>query len=80
MSTLELSQWIVIDATDLASLVLAPTLTVLDVCYGLGHNNCPKLWTVEFTEQVSACLHPNGRLVTYGAAAVRVASGSLLGQ
>ncbi|MBD2233484.1 tRNA (5-methylaminomethyl-2-thiouridine)(34)-methyltransferase MnmD [Phormidium tenue] len=155
-----------VDATGLASLALAPTLTVLDVCYGLGYNtaaalatvaqvnpacqvrlvaleldarvprqaveaglingwptavqtclrelaatgqvtrpglaatllwgdarqriqdiealgfqadviffdpfsppHCPELWTVEFIEQVAACLHPQGRLVTYSAAA-----------
>lgn len=160
-----------VDATDLASLALAPTLTILDVCYGLGYNtaaalstvaqvnsacqvrlvaleldarvprqaveaglingwpttvqtclrelaatgqatrpgldatllwgdarqriqaiassglkadviffdpfsppHCPELWTVEFIERVAACLHPQGRLVTYSAAAaVRVA-------
>lgn len=36
--------------------------------------HCPELWTVEFMERVAACLHPQGRLVTYScAAAVRVA-------
>lgn len=160
-----------VDATDLARLALAPTLTLLDVCYGLGYNtaaaletilrvnpgcrvrlvgleldprvprqavesglingwspvvqavlqdlaatgraqrpwleatllwgdarqhiqaldkrefqtdviffdpfsppHCPELWTVEFMQQVAACLHDKGKLVTYScAAAVRTA-------
>lgn len=36
--------------------------------------HCPELWTVEFIRQVAACLHPEGKLVTYScAAAVRTA-------
>ncbi|WP_035990954.1 tRNA (5-methylaminomethyl-2-thiouridine)(34)-methyltransferase MnmD [Leptolyngbya sp. KIOST-1] len=36
--------------------------------------HCPELWTVEFIERVAACLHPEGKLVTYScAAAVRTA-------
>lgn len=36
--------------------------------------HCPELWTVEFIRQVAACLHPQGKLVTYScAAAVRAA-------
>lgn len=36
--------------------------------------HCPKLWTVEFIRRVAACLHPQGKLVTYScAAAVRTA-------
>ena len=36
--------------------------------------NCPQLWTVEFLERVSQCLHLNGRIATYScAAAVRTA-------
>lgn len=35
---------------------------------------CPQLWTVEFIQQVTLCLHQNGLLATYScAAAVRVA-------
>lgn len=35
---------------------------------------CPQLWTVEFIQQVSLCLNPNGILATYScAAAVRTA-------
>jgi tRNA U34 5-methylaminomethyl-2-thiouridine-forming methyltransferase MnmC len=35
---------------------------------------CPQLWTVEFLELVSKCLHPQGRLATYScAASVRTA-------
>jgi tRNA U34 5-methylaminomethyl-2-thiouridine-forming methyltransferase MnmC len=35
---------------------------------------CPQLWTVEFIQKVSKCLHPNGLLATYScAAAVRTA-------
>jgi tRNA U34 5-methylaminomethyl-2-thiouridine-forming methyltransferase MnmC len=35
---------------------------------------CPQLWTVEFIQQVSECLHQNGLLATYScAAAVRTA-------
>ncbi|ACK64893.1 protein of unknown function DUF752 [Rippkaea orientalis PCC 8801] len=35
---------------------------------------CPQLWTVEFLNLVTQCLHPQGRLATYSsAAAVRVA-------
>ncbi|KAI9134993.1 tRNA (5-methylaminomethyl-2-thiouridine)(34)-methyltransferase MnmD [Acaryochloris sp. CCMEE 5410] len=34
--------------------------------------NCPQLWTVEFFQLLSQCLHPQGRLATYScAAAVR---------
>lgn len=34
--------------------------------------NCPQLWTVEFFQGLSQCLHPQGRLATYScAAAVR---------
>jgi tRNA U34 5-methylaminomethyl-2-thiouridine-forming methyltransferase MnmC len=35
-----------VEATDLANLALAPTLTVLDVCYGLGYNTAAALATV----------------------------------
>ncbi|MGF1571205.1 MAG: tRNA (5-methylaminomethyl-2-thiouridine)(34)-methyltransferase MnmD [Nodosilinea sp.] len=36
--------------------------------------HCPELWTVEFMQQVAACLRPQGRLATYScAAAVRTA-------
>ncbi|MBD2109036.1 MnmC family methyltransferase [Nodosilinea sp. FACHB-13] len=35
-----------VDATNLASLALNPTLTVLDVCYGLGYNTAAALSTV----------------------------------
>ncbi|MEA5450085.1 MnmC family methyltransferase [Leptolyngbya sp. CCNP1308] len=36
--------------------------------------HCPELWTVEFIARVAACLHPQGKLVTYScAAAVRTA-------
>ncbi|BAY27795.1 hypothetical protein NIES2100_76210 [Calothrix sp. NIES-2100] len=35
---------------------------------------CPQLWTVEFVNQISLCLHPHGILATYScAAAVRTA-------
>lgn len=35
---------------------------------------CPQLWTVEFLQQVTRCLKPDGRLATYScAAAVRTA-------
>ncbi|MDZ7953871.1 tRNA (5-methylaminomethyl-2-thiouridine)(34)-methyltransferase MnmD [Nostoc sp. DedQUE09] len=35
---------------------------------------CPQLWTVEFIQQLSLCLHPDGLLATYScAAAVRTA-------
>ncbi len=35
---------------------------------------CPQLWTVEFMQQVAACLKPDGRLATYScASAVRSA-------
>ncbi|MEO0540827.1 MAG: MnmC family methyltransferase [Cyanobacteria bacterium P01_A01_bin.105] len=35
---------------------------------------CPQLWTVDFLQQVVACLKPNGRVATYScAAAVRAA-------
>lgn len=165
-----------VGATDLAKLALAPTLSVLDVCYGLGYNTaaalatvaqvnpacqvrlmaleldarvprqainaglldgwpatvqtclgelaatgrshrpgiaadllwgdarqriqdvealgfkanviffdpfspprCPELWTVEFIERVAACLHPQGRLVTYSAAAAVRAAFQLAG-
>ncbi|MFM7405860.1 MAG: tRNA (5-methylaminomethyl-2-thiouridine)(34)-methyltransferase MnmD [Cuspidothrix sp.] len=36
--------------------------------------HCPQLWTIEFIDQVSKCLHPNGLIATYScAAAVRTA-------
>jgi len=36
--------------------------------------HCPQLWTIEFIDKVSKCLHPNGLLATYScAAAVRTA-------
>ncbi|MDH6060941.1 MnmC family methyltransferase [Chrysosporum bergii ANA360D] len=35
---------------------------------------CPQLWTIEFIQKVSQCLHPDGLLATYScAAAVRTA-------
>lgn len=44
---------------------------------------CPQLWTVEFLQQVSLCLHPQGLLATYScAAAVRsalLAAGLVIG-
>jgi tRNA U34 5-methylaminomethyl-2-thiouridine-forming methyltransferase MnmC len=36
-----------VEATDLATLATRPTLTILDVCYGLGYNTAAALATIE---------------------------------
>jgi tRNA U34 5-methylaminomethyl-2-thiouridine-forming methyltransferase MnmC len=36
-----------VEATDLATLAQGPTLTVLDVCYGLGYNTAAALTTIQ---------------------------------
>ncbi|PNW30840.1 UNVERIFIED_CONTAM: hypothetical protein BEN50_20195 [Euhalothece sp. KZN 001] len=41
--------------------------------------HCPQLWTVEFLEKVSQCLHKEGRLATYSCAAAMRTAFSLAG-
>ena len=41
--------------------------------------HCPQLWTVEFLEKVSQCLHKEGRLATYSCAAAMRTALSLAG-